>query len=737
MTTKRVPYHKKPEDMSIEQWQVELRKQFAFDQDYEIENTGDHPVFSDFTVYNNEKNTSYKVAIRHQETGSHFCSCPDFAVNQLGTCKHIEYVLHILRSSPVTSEYFNIQVELPYSSVSLHYGKERKVYLRTGTRAAEEMKELASEYFDPDGYLLPQALITVNNFFEEAVKLDPEFRVYPDAAEFIYELQESNRRQEHVDNLFPSGIESPLFENLIQADLYPYQREGVIFGAKAGRFLLADEMGLGKTIQAIATAELFINEFSVERILIVCPTSLKYQWKAEIEKFTSRDVIIVEGSYAKRSPLYASSGEYFIISYGIVGNDLDIINNSRFDMVILDEAQRIKNWKTKTAKSIKQIKTPYSAVLTGTPIENRIEEIHSIVEFIDMHKLGPLYRFLYTHQLYDDNGKVIGYQGLRSISESLRDVLLRRTKWEIRDQLPDRIDKTYFVNMTRRQWEMHDHYHSTVTMLVTLWRKRGTLSREDRERLLISLNCMRMSCDSTYILDQATRHDTKIDELNKILEDVLENEDEKVVIFSQWQRMAELARIELERSDISYRFLHGGVTAKKRKHLINEFTDDPAVRVFLSTDAGGVGLNLQKASTIINLDIPWNPAVLEQRIARIYRLGQEKKVRVINLVSRGTIEHRILYLLDFKKSVFKGVLEDGDDTVLMSDTDAKGFMESVEDLVEVSSKDIYMTPHADVDNDEQHDYEQAQAITKKTRNNTVTRTVKRLKNIIQGLFKNY
>ena len=172
---------------------------------------------------------------------------------------------------------------------------------------------------------------------------------------------------------------------------------------------------------------------------------------------------------------------------------------------------------------------------------------------------------------------------------------------------------------------------------------------------MLSMSQMRMVCDSTYILDQVTRYDTKVSELMAILEEFFTNDDTgKVVVFSQWKRMLDLVKAEMEDRDVGFQYLHGGVPSKKRGDLIKNFKEDPDCHIFLSTDAGGVGLNLQAASLVINLDIPWNPAVLEQRIARVWRMGQENAVQVINLVSAGTIEHRMLGVLKFKASMAKG-----------------------------------------------------------------------------------
>ena len=193
------------------------------------------------------------------------------------------------------------------------------------------------------------------------------------------------------------------------------------------------------------------------------------------------------------------------------------------------------------------------------------------------------------------------------------------------------------------------------------------LSEKDRNRLLLCLSQMRMLCDSTYILDQKSRHDTKVEETMNIISSLIETEGEKVVVFSQWERMTRLIANELEKRNIGFEYLHGSVPSEQRGKLINNFADSPESRVFLSTDAGATGLNLQSASTIINLDLPWNPAVLEQRIARIYRLGQQRNVQVINLVSAGTIEEQMLGKLQFKSAMFEGVLDNGADTIFLGE----------------------------------------------------------------------
>jgi SNF2 family DNA or RNA helicase len=360
-----------------------------------------------------------------------------------------------------------------------------------------------------------------------------------------------------------------------------------------------------------------------------------------------------------------------------------LINAWEADLIIIDEAQRIKNWKTLTAKSVKKIQSEYTLVTTGTPLENRIDELHSIVEYIDRYKLGPLFRFLNNHQLLDEHGKLIGYKNLRSINETLEDIMIRRTKKEIVDQIPGRIDKNFFVEMTSEQISDHKDYYDVVARLAKKWIRQGFLSEEERQKLLICLNCMRMVSDSTYILNTKTNSGNKINEIKSIIQEITEDQGNKIVIFSQWKKMFDLLTRELDKMDLEYEYLNGDIPAGQRKTMIERFQSDQALKLFLSTDAGGVGVNLQSANILINIDLPWNPAVLEQRIGRIYRLGQKKHIQVYNFISKFSIEHRILHLLNFKKAVFKGVLDErGEDRVML-----EGFLQSVKAMLDVNLED--------------------------------------------------
>jgi len=680
-----VPYHRKPTDLSLEAWQVALRKQFVTGKNFAIKKLDGHAVFCDYSVYNPETKNTYKVAIRNSEPGMNFCSCLDFKTNHLGTCKHIEAVLLQIQSTPRLAAILTKGYTPPYTSVYLRYGKEREVMLRIGTDHAVKFKNIAWEYFDKEMKLTSFGFANFEQFRMRASTIDSDFRCYDDALKFILETREKQSRLKLFNDRYPTGEE---LEGILTTKLFPYQQKGILFAAKAGRSMICDEMGLGKTIQAIGVAELMKEERGISSVLIVCPTSLKYQWQSEIQRFSPSEVIVIEGLPHIRQGQYESGAFYKIVSYHALSHDLAAVNQVEFDMVILDEAQRIKNWKTKIAQSVKKIRSPYALVLTGTPLENKLEELYSIVQFVDPFKLGPYYQFLDYYTVKNETGRVVGYNHLHDVSRKLSDIMIRRSKKEVMTELPERMDKNLFVSMTEQQMAMHEEFGNNVARIADKWKRFGFLNEQDRQRLLINLNLMRMVCDSTYIVDQQTRHDTKIGELMNILEEYLDGNNEKVVVFSQWERMTRLVARELDARKTGYRYLNGNVPSRQRKELFDHFNSDAGCRVFLSTDAGSTGLNLQSASMIINLDIPWNPALLEQRIGRVHRYGQKNKVSVINFVSTGTIEHRMIGVLNFKSSLFDGILNNGEDSIFMGEDKFRAFMKTVEEITTPSPADV-------------------------------------------------
>ena len=683
-----------PPDLLPADWQRALRRQFGREQAFALHNKGEEPFFSDFRVSNPQTKTSYRVAIRGLQPGDNFCSCPDYATNELGTCKHIEFVLARLERKRGAKAAFARGWRPVFSEIYLRNDAVRAVHFRAGLDCPPAVMKLAVRLFDTSrgGRLLDERFGELERFRAAAMKTGHEVRAYDDALDFVAGRRDAARRAVILDGMFPRGAADPGLVKLLKVPLYPYQAAGAMFAVRAGRALIGDEMGLGKTIQAIAVTEILASHFGVSRVLVVCPTSLKYQWQSEIARFSDRAARVMIGGRAQRQKDFAEGDFCKITNYEKLKPDLDLIAAWAPELVIVDEAQRIKNWNTIAARALKRIDSPYAVVLTGTPLENRLEELISIVQFVDQHRLGPIWKLLHEHQVKDEGGRVTGYTGLERIGETLAPLMIRRRKSEVLAQLPGRTDQNLLVPMTEMQMLHHQENADIVARIVRRWRKTRFLSDKDQRRLTCALQNMRMSCNSTYLLDQETDHGVKADELAALLDGLFVDPGAKAVVFSQWTRTQDIVIRRLEARGIGYVSFHGGVPSEKRPALVERFRDDPGCRVFLSTDAGATGLNLQHASMVVNMDLPWNPAILEQRIGRIHRIGQKRPVQMINFVAKGTIEEGMLSVLAFKRSLSAGILDGGTGEISLGGSRLNRFMKEVEDVTNHMGEGETMAP---------------------------------------------
>jgi SNF2 family DNA or RNA helicase len=624
---------------------------------------------------------TYRLAMRGPGLFENFCSCPDFAANTLGTCKHIEALLDRLRKNHGAAAVDRGRYRRKRASLSLQYGDRLEVRLRLPESPSPELSALAGKYFDSAGILDATHFRGFERVLEELRALDDRAIVYSDVLDFI------DRENEIAQGLETEGKtleqlrkgRNPL-EKLLDVPLFPYQVRGAVFCACRGRAVLADDMGLGKTIQAIAAAELLRRERAISRVLVVAPASVKYQWKTEIEKFCGLSAQVIDGLLPRRKQLYAEPAFFNLTSYELVLKDIAHMHAFRPDLVILDEAQRIRNWTTATARTIKQLKSRYAFVLTGTPLENKLEELYSVVEFVDGRRLGPAFRFLHEHRVEDDRGKLLGYRGLDRIHRQLEPILLRRTRKEVLTELPPRTDQIFRVTMTREQAEPYWEQSEILGGIMHKWERQGWLSEIDLRRISCCIQNMRMLCNSTFLFDKETNVSPKLDEFREIIRELVIEEGRKAVVFSEYERMTHLAGKELEKLGIGFVSLHGGVPSAKRGALMERFRKDPECKVFLSTDAGGVGLNLQAASAVVNFEPPWNPARLEQRIGRVHRMGQSRPVQVIHLLTSDSIEERVWETLRLKKSLFSGIFDSGASEVSFAALGRKNVLQALKEV---------------------------------------------------------
>ena len=600
----------------------------------------------------------YTVTLHDPKSGLGHCNCPDYLTNRLGTCKHMIHLVDHLKknnafSRRVEKERFPF-VDLFWDSIT-----DRPRLLSAPT--AKGKMTIPSEmkgYFSPQGVYLKEKISDLLSLLE-VVKGKKRIRIRETV---LARLDDELMRQQLDHMAGEADTPSPH----LKTQLYPYQLEGVRFALFKPAALIGDEMGLGKTLQAIALAGLKNDIFGFGKVLVVTLASLKEQWKREIERFSDMQADIVAGTPKQRREIYfTGNGEFKITNYEAVLRDVTLLRRFKPDLVILDEAQRIKNFSTKTADACKRIPRTHALVLTGTPLENKLEDVYSIVQFLEPRLLSPLWQFAADHFMVSrhQSGKIIGYRNLSQLHERLKALVIRRKKEEVLSDLPDQVTNNYYIDLHEEQRQMHAGYMSNLLVLLN----KKFLTPMDMRRIQELLLRMRMTCDSTYLIDRQTHISPKLKELEGIIEELVVENSRKMVIFSEWTTMTFLIARHLSDAGIKFVELSGKVPVKKRQALIDEFTNNPDCRVFLSTDAGGTGLNLQAADCVVNFELPWNPARLNQRIGRVNRIGQKSRcINVINLITKASIEEKILTGIQLKTQLFDGVFDGTTDIVEFS-----------------------------------------------------------------------
>lgn len=605
--------------------------------------------WTNYTVTNRLTGKSYRVALRGLEAGQSYCSCPDFRTNTLGTCKHI---LHVLQK--IKRKFNAAQLRRPYrrKHLGLHLRYDREVTLRW--LLPHTLDEQAAKIIGPRGGEPIEDLHDLIERLAKLQKLGHEVMIYPDAEEFIQQRLVQDRLRQRMADIRRDPAKHPLRTSLLKTPLLPYQLDGVAFAAGAGRAVLADDMGLGKTIQGVGAAEMLAREAEIKKVLVICPASLKSQWRGEIQRFCQRDVQLIGGAARDRRNQYANECFFTICNYEQVLRDILSVESVKWDLIILDEGQRIKNWEAKTSNVIKSLKSRFALVLSGTPLENRLDDLYSVVQFIDARRLGPGFRFFNKHRVIDQKGKVLGYKDLTDLREALKPVLLRRTRDSVRLELPPRTMEFVRITPTEEQAALHEGHIQIVASIVS----KKFISEMDLLRLQKALLMCRMAADSTYLCDkQNPGHSSKLERLDELFEQLFDEQGRKVVLFSEWTTMLDLIEPLLAKRQLDFVRLDGSVPQKKRQELVHTFQNDPNCKLFITTNAGSVGLNLQAANTVINVDLPWNPAVLEQRIARAHRMGQTQSVQVYVLVTEDTLEDKLLATIAAKKDLALAALD--------------------------------------------------------------------------------
>ncbi|WP_223701595.1 DEAD/DEAH box helicase [Sutcliffiella deserti] len=465
-----------------------------------------------------------------------------------------------------------------------------------------------------------------------------------------FTMEESFRQ--FLDNLSDSSSMQYTVPNSLESILRDYQKRGYQWMKTLASYgfggILADDMGLGKTLQSITYLVSELPEIRKRKLpaLIVCPSSLTYNWLSEIIKFAPEiQAIIIDGTKAARAKLQKELGEIDVIitSYPLLRSDLNWFEKHNFHTVFFDEAQAFKNPVTQTARAVKRIKADHRFALTGTPVENSIEELWSI-----FHVVFPeLFMGL----------KEYSHLSRKKIARRIRPFLLRRLKEDVLAELPEKLEMVQSVELLPDQKKLYAAYlaklrHDTLKHL-----DKDTI-RKNRIKILAGLTRLRqICCHPALFVDGYKGSSAKFDMLLQIIEES-KLSGRRVLIFSQFTKMLKLIGNELSYQGVPFFYLDGQTPSEERVETCKRFNEGERDYFLISLKAGGTGLNLTGADTVILYDIWWNPAVEEQAADRAHRIGQTNVVQVIKLVARGTIEDKMNELQEKKKHLIEEIIQD-------------------------------------------------------------------------------
>ncbi|MCK9583834.1 MAG: DEAD/DEAH box helicase [Candidatus Cloacimonetes bacterium] len=569
----------------------------------------------------------------------------------------LEVQLNAQRSEDI--DWFSYEVRYQHADLSFTH-EELKRYFRSSDEFLHTVDGRLYFISNPEVFQEVEGLIARSQKDKDDV-----YRARMLNLPYYQRLREENTAfrvmgDEYLENMFRDLHERHLGKPLnlpyhLQTILRSYQKSGVAWMQMLKHYhlngILADEMGLGKTIQAL-TMILSAPEDTVS--MVICPKTLTYNWAAEIEKFhTNIPYVIVEGNKANRLELLSSPNiRLYLIGYSMVLSDFDLLKTMHFEWIVLDEAQNIKNVSAQRTSAIKKLKSNHRLALSGTPIENNLTELWSIMDFLMPGYLGTLKRFkdLYLSPEDDRAAKL-------SLHRAVSPFLLRRIKKEVLLELPDKQEQTSWCKMSTVQEKLY------LQILDTVQKKLMPESQEDLSyvHILAALTKLRQVCNHPHLANDDVLPELELSAKLELLVELVQDSisaGHKVLVFSQFVKMLHIMRKVFDDREIRYSYLDG--RTKDRRKPVEEFETNEDIRLFLiSLKTGGTGLNLTAADTVIIYDPWWNPMVENQAIDRAHRIGQTKKVQVFRLITKGTVEEKILALQQNKLDLFNEVIEGG------------------------------------------------------------------------------
>lgn len=524
------------------------------------------------------------------------------------------------------------------------YRKKKKFYQLKN----DEMIDLENTGLEQLDELASTMNLTTKDFKKETIE-KPAYQAFhlmdvnPE-----FDVRNDDSVTEYTNRLMKVKEQTIQLKDAYKTLLRTYQQQGIqwLYDLKNMNLngILADDMGLGKTLQVLVFYEQYVSKEKPS--LIVCPSSLMYNWMSEIEKFKiDVDAVCVTGTQDVRKDIIKENHELYITTYDYLRRDVELYMSMEFEYIVLDEAQFIKNPKTKNAQSVKSLKSKHRLALTGTPIENGLSELWSIFDFL---LPGYLYSLNYFTKNFEKPIQMGDDKRQAQLQKLVSPFILRRTKKQVLKDLPDKVEKDLWLNFSPEEKQL---YLANLAQVNEQLQQQLELEQVDSILILAMMTRLRqICCEPRMLYENYTGESTKFKMCLDLIETLKEN-DKKVLLFSSFTSIFDSFIEEFDRRGIKYHMITGAVDKKKRKEEVDAFQNDDSNVFLISLKAGGTGLNLTKAQAVIHFDPWWNVSAQNQATDRAYRIGQTKNVLVYQLLMKNTIEEKIYEMQKRKKAM--------------------------------------------------------------------------------------
>lgn len=593
------------------------------------------------------------------------CTCDDFEADELNFCEHTAVLQRLLKYSKheticksILETASKIKKDNKYKTF-IHYNNSKEQYVVTGRGHREEtlliLKDFNKEH--------KQLLLDNSEELETLISLSAKNKIESETNEL--KLSKLNKFLYNKEKILGTNIREQLETIIPGISLFDYQRDIFIDCLAAKRSVVALPPGAGKTLLSISLFKHFHDLNKDFTLFVIVPNTLKQQWMKEIKRFTGLDSTIL--SSQKEIKEWEGKG-IGIINYHMMTRYIeDLVGEGKktrylANMLIVDELQTVKNSETKTWKAIRKLKSDYFFGLSGTIIENRLDDLYNTMQIVDEAALGPKWKFDRNFQnvIAASKHKIV-YNGIKNIEllhKKIQHCVFSISEEELRKKLPPLTEETRYIDLSEEQQEVEANYR---TMADSLLRKGMSKPLKPHEQILLNAYLLkaRQACTASELLDKSQRnyYEPKIEEVRKMIEEHCIKNNEKIVLFSEWTEMLSIIErmIKKEFKNLNYIVYSGDVATKQRPKLVEQFKSDLKTMIFLSSDAGGTGLDgLQTVSNvIIHTEIPWNPAKIDQRNARVHRTLQTKPVKCYYIVSSTGTENKMQFKIMQKREIRK------------------------------------------------------------------------------------